>query len=146
MAQLQQACSVLETEDPDEAGFVTRLQASAASRWEFTHTEMHAAACVLNPYFNSSIRDMEDIPELMDGLDLVFSKMLTREKAGLVKQEFQQYVQGSGRFGKAAARAEMKEVHPHLWWNSMGHDTPNLQHVARRDTARNPASSCVETL
>ena len=27
-----------------------------------------------------------------------------------------------------------------------GHDTPNLQHVARRVTARRPASSCVETI
>ena len=27
-----------------------------------------------------------------------------------------------------------------------GHDTPNLQHVARRVTARRPVSSCVETV
>ena len=146
MAQLQATCDTLDTVDPGEAGFLQRLRASVATRWDYTHTEMHTAAYVLNPFFYSSIRDMEDIPELMDGLQFVFSKLLTHAKAVLATQEFQLYVQGSGRFGKPAARAAMKEVHPHLWWNTWGHDTPNLQHVARRVTARSPASSCVETV
>jgi hypothetical protein len=151
--------------DERDISWKTKASKIHTERWEYLHSDMHAAGYALDPEFMSMASDMDEATqsgvisiieklclrdEMAATADASEANTLTTESANvqvrIVKTmtELATYQQGEGVFTKAYVLASAKSMAPATWWATYGKHLPYLSSVARRVLAQPVCASAAE--
>ncbi|KAK2392436.1 hypothetical protein QL285_065796 [Trifolium repens] len=113
-------------------------------RWDkHLRQQLHAAAYVLNPTFYYDSANLSQKPEVMAGfLDVLTAKVDGNKTKFLT--EANRYRQKIGEFGKQLALDSIKHMRPDMWWNTFGHEVPNVKKWAIKILSQTASSSGCE--
>ena len=135
-------------------------------RWEYMHSEMHAAAYALDPEFIESAGDLDSATQ--DGLLAVLERMALRDailasddpesacvlldqsspvvlqRVAQCEQELALYQQQAGPFTRPSVRHNAKTMEPSAWWETYGKHLPLLCAYAKCILAQPAAASAAE--
>jgi hypothetical protein len=134
-------------------------------RWEYLHSEMHAAGYALDPEFMSMASDMDEATQA--GLIAIIEKVCLRDEMAAAANvaeadaltiendkvqmriastmtELATYQQGEGAFTKPYVLSCAKTMAPATWWATYGKHLPHLSSVARRVLAQPVCASAAE--
>lgn len=124
-----------------------------SQRWEYLHSEMHAAAYALDPEFVESVGEFDAATQ--SGLLAVLERMALRdailasddpeeaclrldlsspevvERVAQVERELAQYQSQNGPFTRPSVRANDKSMEPSEWWGTYGKHLPLLCSYAK---------------
>eukprot|EP00252_Welwitschia_mirabilis_P022390 TRINITY_DN6042_c0_g1_i7.p1 TRINITY_DN6042_c0_g1~~TRINITY_DN6042_c0_g1_i7.p1 ORF type:complete len:182 (-),score=20.42 TRINITY_DN6042_c0_g1_i7:190-735(-) len=104
------------------------------NRWnEHLHTDLHAAAHVLNPKFGFGKSLLHD-PHLATGITNVFHRMVTdpRQSLQLINELNRYRKRDCPTFMMASSELGINECTPDDWWLGFGTEVSNLQQLAIR--------------
>ena len=136
-------------------------------RWEYLHSEMHAAGYGLDPELMQMASDMDEATQqglisIIEKVCLLEAKIeaekssaaaadaLTTEsdevqdRIAKTMAELAKYQQGDGAFTKPYVIANAKSMAPAVWWATYGKHLPHLAAVARRVLAQPVCASAAE--
>ena len=111
------------------------------NRWNFLHSDIHAAGYVLDPEFWS--HDHNSNSEVMDGFINIVEKLLPTKHCADALAQLAMYKSRDGIFGRDCVKDCAKKMPAYKWSLQYGSQTPQLQRVAVKVLAQTcTASSC----
>ena len=136
-----------------------------SDRWEYLHSEMHAAGYALDPEFMEMATDVDEATQ--SGLSAVIEKICLRddmeaaanaeaadaltiesdkvqERIGKTMLELATYQQREGIFTKLYVMKHAKTMAPATWWAQYGKHIKFIASVARRVLAQPVCASAAE--
>lgn len=135
-------------------------------RWDYLHSDVHAAAYALDPEFMASASSFDDYT--MRGLGAVLEKMCLRdviaadpdrettwrsysihhpavlERVAQAEREFQLYQERGGSFCRPTAAMNASQMTPAQWWSLYGKHCPILSSIAPRVLSQPGSASAAE--
>lgn len=138
------------------------MQRLHASRWEYLHSPMHAAAYALDPEYMTVAKHLD--AHCQDGLRLILKRQCLRDvilsrpdaspitfndpevisRVAQAEREFSAYQRMEGPFSDAACQQNASIMEPAKWWDMYGRHLPILSSIAPRILAQTAAASCAE--
>ncbi|KAK2426995.1 hypothetical protein QL285_025609 [Trifolium repens] len=113
-------------------------------RWDkHLRQQLHAAAYVLNPTFYYDSANLSQKPEVMAGFLDVLTAQIDGNKTKFLT-EANRYREKIGEFGKQLALDSIKHMRPDMWWNTFGHEVPNVKKWAIKILSQTASSSGCE--
>lgn len=145
--------------------WIAEAESIHSRRWEYLHSDFHAAAYALDPEFIGVADDLDDatqqgllnVLEKLSLRDAILSssdpesaaKTLTVESHEVVQRitqaerEFSTYSTKSGPFGRVSVQINAREMDPAAWWSMYGKHLPLLSKFATIVLAQvGSASAC----
>lgn len=144
---------------------IARIRAIHASRWEYLHSEMHAAAYALDPEFMDTVGSIDSATQA--GLHAVMEKMALRDailasddvdkaanelntrspevynRVAQLEMEFAKFQSKDGAFNRESVKINAKRMAPATWWRTYGRHLPLLCNLACTVLAQvGSASAC----
>lgn len=130
-------------------------------RWEYLHSDFHAAAYALDPEFLEAVGGLDGHTQqgvlnvikkccLRDAMIENLEKHITLwspeviEKVAAANLEFQTYQDNDGVFTAEEVRANAKVMEPAKWWSLHCRHLPNLTAVAQKVLSQPCAASAAE--
>ena len=137
-----------------------------AERWEYLHSEMHAAGYALDPEFIKLAKDVDEATQ--NGLTNVIEKVCLRdvitesvnqveairtitldsasvqERVAKTMEQLAKYQQNEGIFTKPYVIENAKTLAPATWWGQYGKHLPLLSSVACKVLAQTVCASAAE--
>ena len=137
-----------------------------SDRWEYLHSEMHAAGYALDPEFMQTAGEIDQATH--NGLTNVIEKVCLRDviaesvnpaealrtitmdsesvqvRVGKTMEQLATYQEHEGIFTKAYVIANAKTMAPATWWGQYGKHLPLVASVARKVLAQPVCASAAE--
>lgn len=109
------------------SAIVTILQ----DRWRLVHSPLHCAGYVLDPEYRGCGQERNSL--VMQEFKLIRNKFFpsVQDQVAIEKQ-LVAFRHGEGMFSDPAAVVLARESHAHVWWESYGQDSPQLQFLATK--------------
>ena len=136
-----------------------------ADRWEYFHSDFHAAGYALDPEFIECVGDLDDptqrgvlsvirrmcLRDAMassENMELTLRSPEVVERAAQAEREFSVYQQQMGAFvsekARDSANSNAEKMEPAAWWSMYGRHLPILSSIASRVLAQPASASAAE--
>ena len=137
-----------------------------ADRWEYLHSDFHAAAYALDPEFLETVGELDQATQ--EGVLNVLERMCLRDviylsedreeatrtlnatspevvtRVAQAEAEFATYQRREGVFSRPTVLLNAKTMEPASWWSMYGRHLPILSSIASRVLAQPGAASAAE--